>query len=113
MCYFCSFIITKNKEILKIKNSDDHSLIVEKFNLKDTTTDRAEMSFARVEITPPDGVPFYPLEKWKLKIDEQIKPEWFSPAHEALCWEFIRKQSPTWQKSFYRSEEHTSELQSH
>jgi hypothetical protein len=91
MCNFFSCIVTKDGDVLFDPLSDSHEDIIDKYknryDLRDETNDPAELLFARVEITPPNGDVFHPFELWKLKIDQSIKPAWF----DIFCAEAARK----------------------
>ena len=56
MCQFKSMIITKNKDVLYLYESDHHEDIIDhyknEYNLFDNTSDPDKMTFARIEIIP-------------------------------------------------------------
>ena len=91
MCNFFSCIVKKNGEVVWDSAIDNHSELVELGKIQDDTADTAKMKFARVEITPPDGDVFSPLEKWILKIDETITPDWFKKRHEDVAWSALKE----------------------
>jgi hypothetical protein len=80
MCSFFSCIVTKSGDVLFDPMSDHHESIIEKYkekyDLRDDTTDPAELKFARIEILPPNGDVFTPVESWKFTIDQSITPTW-------------------------------------
>jgi len=62
--------------------SDNHERIIEqnkdKYDLRDDTVDPDKLRFARVEIVPPYGDVFVPLDEWRFHIDQSIVPTWFT-----------------------------------
>ena len=91
MCNFFSCLVDKKKRVYWKGGVDNHHELIEIFKLDDNTTDQQRIKFAKIEIVPPSGILFYPLEQWKFKVDESVRPEWFSPAHEKACWEALGK----------------------
>jgi len=84
MCKFKSLIIERCGNVHYDLLTDKHEDLIEKAGLKD---DKNEPDFARVEYVPPDekyGV-FEPLERWELKIDENLRPAWWSDTHIVKC----------------------------
>ena len=86
MCNFWSCIVLKDKTVISEIGIDNHHELVEMFNLEDSSDIRSQLKFAKVEIVPPENDPFKPISEWKFEVDERVKPEWFSPAHEDVCW---------------------------
>ena len=76
MCQFFSGIITdKNKNAIYDLDKDSHEDLIEKAGLKDDTS---KPNFVRVELLPQDGNVFnHDLKNWKLKLDQDFKPDWF------------------------------------
>jgi hypothetical protein len=75
MCQFKSGIVTK-KDVLWLLDSESHEDIIKEFKLNDKTQ---SPDFVRVEMLPIDGNIFnHDLGNWKLKVDQDFKPEWFS-----------------------------------
>jgi hypothetical protein len=89
MCNAFSCIITKDKKVFWTLNIDKHDELIVKYKLKDTTSDRETLQFARVEIAPKNNDYLKP-NKWVFKIDEHVIPEWFSPAHRQECMKQFR-----------------------
>lgn len=102
MCNFFSAIITRN-EVLWHKDLDSHEEILKYWKVKRDTYKRIlhdsnyTPSFVRIEIIPQDNDIFnHNLKNWRIKIDQDIIPEWFErnrlryedQAYEALkcCW---------------------------
>jgi hypothetical protein len=89
MCSFFSCIVTKSGDVLFDELEDSHEKIIEKYkdkyDLRDNETEPNELRFARVEILPPSGDVFADLKSWTFKIDQQIKPAWFTPTDEKKC----------------------------
>ena len=89
MCAFFSCIVTKNGDVLFDEMSDRHEDIVDRykasFDLSDTTTDEENLKFARIEIIPPNGDYFVDPKMWVLRVDEMIKPSWFTKTDEKNC----------------------------
>ena len=55
---------------------DDHSKMLETLGIKDNSKDP---QFVRVEMNPIDGNIFnLDLSNWKLKVDQDFRPDWFS-----------------------------------
>jgi hypothetical protein len=77
MCKAFSCIVTEDCHARWKFGVDGHEDIVQAFGLKDDG-----VSFARVEIAPANGLYLTP-DEWVFKIDEQSKPKWWNPAHEA------------------------------
>ena len=89
MCNFWSAIVTKNGDVLCDDMMDSHEDIInkykDKYDLKDDETDPEKLRFARIEITPPNSDVFQPVKKWNFKIDQEIKPKWFTKTDEQNC----------------------------
>ena len=74
MCKFMSGIVLKNKLIYDI-DIDSHEDLLKKANLNDGTINP---NFVRVELLPEDGDVFnHDLKNWKLKVDQDFRPDWF------------------------------------
>jgi hypothetical protein len=80
MCQFKSAIVLKDESVkggfrlLMSPWTESHSELCTIFKLKDG----ARLNFARVEFSPPSMDTAYLPETYKLKIDEERTPEWFS-----------------------------------
>lgn len=84
MCNFFSCLVMKDKQVIWEPGVDGHHILVERHGISDNTDNPAKMTFARVEILPPQENYVFEkdLSKWAFTIDERIHPEWFSPAHQ-------------------------------
>ena len=83
MCNAFSGIVERNLKTQWKLGVDSHSNIVELANLKDDKWPNPD--FARFEIAPKNRDYRHP-DKWEFVLDEQRKPGWWSPRHEAACW---------------------------
>ena len=92
MCYFFSAVVLKSGEIVYDINTNSHEDLIESRNLEDNTIDPRELTFARVEILPPQGDFFSEPDKWNLKIDENITPVWFDDEIRKNCMELFAKE---------------------
>lgn len=90
MCKFFSCLIDKKKKVYWKEGVNNHHELFELFKLDDCSGRQEEIKIARVEITPPNGDVFANIEKWMFSVDERIRPEWFSPAHEKECWKTLK-----------------------
>ena len=86
MCKAFSCLVHKNKKVYWKFAVDNHHTLVEKCKWRDNTNDPARMRFARIEIVPKNKNYLFP-DEWMLQVDERIKPYWFSPAHEEVCFD--------------------------
>ena len=94
MCEFFSCIVMKNKSVVWEAGLNGHHEILEKYKIKDNTSDQSKMCFARVEILPPagdEGVFEKDFEEWDFRVDERITPEWFSPAHKEAAFASLKE----------------------
>ena len=97
MCKAFSAIVTKSKKVYWQVGLDSHDKLVEKFKKdKELKDDKLppENTFARIEITPPDGNYFNFKQKWQYQIDEKVKPSWLDISYEKLCIDALKP----WQK---------------
>ena len=93
MCNFFSGICLKDKTVLWEEGLDSHDEILTKFEVPDNTDRPDLMKFFRFEITPPvneNSVFEKDRSHWNFRIDERIRPEWVSPAHEEACQQALR-----------------------
>lgn len=87
MCEFFSCIVTKAGEVIWEVGLNNHEDLIVKAKLHDDTDDKNKLQFARVEIVPPGNNVFEKdLSKWRLKIDERIKPTWWNIEMETKCF---------------------------
>jgi len=85
MCEFFSCIVTKTKDVFYHDNSNCHDEIISHYKLNDGVDGQLRQLFARVEITPPNGDVFQPVEKWNFRIDETVLLNWFTEKHKKSC----------------------------
>lgn len=76
MCQLKSCLVLKDR--VYCPNYDSHQDMLDKLGIKDDYLG-ASKTFVRVELTPPDGVKslMEPLDKWTLKVDQDVTPEWW------------------------------------
>jgi hypothetical protein len=80
MCKFFSCLVTQQADILWHEATDSHEDLVAHFGLNDTRIG----PFVRVEFTPPQAIDVGDIDKYVLKADEVITPEWFEPMRESV-----------------------------
>jgi hypothetical protein len=101
MCKAVSILITKsNKGYYKL-GVDFHEDLLKLYQEQDLelkdNKEPPKNTFTRVEVSPTKGY-FNPKKSnWQFKLDEQIKPEWWMPAHEETAWKCWK----SWKKDFY------------
>ena len=110
MCKAFSCLVTRGNKVYWKAGLDSHEDLRQLFygdgenlgeNKDGNLCDKMEpplQTFARIEIVPPNG-DYLDVDfgKWVLKIDEKIKPTFFTEKHEDLCREaFIE-----WTKAAY------------
>ena len=76
MCQLKSCLVLKDR--VYCPDYDHHQDMLEKLGIKDDYLG-ASKTFVRVELLPPDGVEslMEPLDKWTLKVDQDVTPEWW------------------------------------
>ena len=76
MCQLKSCLVLKDR--VYCPDYDSHQDMLDKLGIKDDYLG-ASKTFVRVELTPPDGVRslMEPLDKWTLKVDQDVTPEWW------------------------------------
>jgi len=74
MCEFLSAIVLKNGDVLYNPYTDHHEDLISLHNLRDKRGDE----FARVEFKPDDALQLAEPDKYKLTIDQERTPDWFS-----------------------------------
>ena len=76
MCKLKSGIaLIKNR--VYMADHDSHSDMLKELNIEDDYLG-ATKKYVRWELSPPDGNPFSDIDTWKLKVDQDIVPEWWS-----------------------------------
>ena len=74
MCNFLSGIVLKNGDLLWNPYTDSHEDLVVINNLRDKRGDE----FARVEFSPPDLSQMDKPDTYKLKLDQERTPDWWT-----------------------------------
>ena len=76
MCQLKSCLVLKDRVFCP--DYDSHQQMLKKLGIEDNYL-HASKTFVRVELLPPDGVQslMEPLDKWTLKVDQDITPEWW------------------------------------
>ena len=75
MCQLKSGIVLKDR--IFMLDYDSHSRMLEELGINDDYLG-ASKKFVRVELSPAYGDVFSNIDEWKLKVDQDIKPDWFS-----------------------------------
>ena len=76
MCQLKSCLVLKDR--VYFPDYDRHQNMLDKLGIKDDYLG-ASKTFVRVELLPPNGVKslMEPLDKWTLKVDQDVTPEWW------------------------------------
>lgn len=76
MCQFKSCLVLKDRVFCPDYNS--HQSMLKELGIKDDYL-HASKTFVRVELTPPNNTKslIEPLDRWALKVDQDIVPEWW------------------------------------
>lgn len=77
MCQFKSALVLKNTIFLP--DYDSHDKMLQELGISDNFTNASKV-FVRVELSPKDGNVFSAVGDWKLKVDQDILPEWWNEA---------------------------------
>ena len=93
MCKLKSAIILKDRVF--ISDHDSHSKMLEELGITDDYFNASKV-FVRAELSPENGDVFSDIDGWKLKVDQDITPEWFD---EKDCAERMRKAVKEWAKT--------------
>ena len=75
MCKLKSMIALKGR--IYMADADSHSDMLKELGIEDDYLG-ASKKFVRLELYPVDGDPFSDIETWKLCVDQDIRPEWYS-----------------------------------
>ena len=92
MCKLKSSIILRNK--IFMPDYDSHSKMLDELGIADNYFNASKV-FVRAELSPADGNVFSDIDGWKLRVDQDITPEWFD---EKDCAERMRKAVKEWAK---------------
>ena len=82
MCDFLSVIVKKDGEILCDPYTDSHEDLIAAHGLDDS---KLREGFVRGEFKPGDYKDYDKPDKYILRIDEQLKPEWFKEIEETVA----------------------------
>ena len=74
MCKLKSCIVLKDR--IFCPDYDSHDKMLSELKIKDTRKN-AEILFVRVELSPMDGDVFSPVNTWRMKVDQDILPDWW------------------------------------
>ena len=74
MCDFKSGIVLKDR--VYVPDRDSHNQMLSELGLRDDF-DTASKLFVRVELSPTDGNKASDVDGWKLKVDQDILPDWW------------------------------------
>jgi hypothetical protein len=92
MCNFFSCIVTQTGSVYHNAAIDDsHTSIELPDGLRDDTANKDEMQFCKVEIVPPDGNVFAPLDQWSFDVDESITPTWWNEEYRAFAYDALKE----------------------
>ena len=86
MCNFLSAIVTEHESFYDFDN-DNHEALIKKHNLNDKTD---YPYFVRLEYSPTGDI-LDDKTPWKLKIDQNLLPDWFSEKYALAEMEKIRE----------------------
>ena len=75
MCKLKSGLILKDRIFLP--DYDSHNDMLKELGIKDDFLG-ASKKFVRVELSPVDDDPFSDIGTWVMKVDQDVRPEWFS-----------------------------------
>lgn len=92
MCRLKSAIILKDR--IFMPDYDSHSDMLSELGIKDDYL-AASKKFVRVELSPVDNDAFSDIDSWVLKVDQDIKPEWFD---EDTYLPIMREKVKEWAK---------------
>ena len=94
MCQLKSCLVLKDRVFCPDYNSHQHML--KELNIEDNYL-HASKTFVRVELLPPDGVKslIEPLDRWTLKVDQDITPEWWDAEAD---WQRVEEVVEIWRK---------------
>ena len=81
MCKAFSCIVMKSGDVKWKFGVDSHDEILKQYGIRDQNVEPDELEFARVEVTPDNGDYLFP-DRWTLRVDERIKPKWFTASYE-------------------------------
>ena len=80
MCQFKSAIVLKDR--VYVPDHDHHSDMLDELGIPDDFA-HASKVFVRVEVSPTDGDILSDVFGWRLKVDQDILPDWWDAKDEA------------------------------
>ena len=93
MCQLKSCLVLKDRVFCPDYNS--HQSMLEELGIKDNYL-HADKTFVRVEFTPPNNKSLIePLDRWTLKVDQDVIPEWWD---EKADRQRVEEAVETWRK---------------
>lgn len=90
MCKAFSCIVMKSGDVKWKFGVDSHDEILKQYGIRDQNVEPDELEFARVEVTPDNGDYLFP-DRWTLRVDERIKPKWFTASYELFVMDEHKK----------------------
>jgi len=87
MCKAFSCLIHKNKTVTWKFGVDSYDDLIKLAGYKDDKSDAHDLQFARVEISPKNDDYINPDAIYLFRLDEKIKPSWWSDSYENKCWD--------------------------
>lgn len=81
MCSFKSALCLRDRVF--VPDYDSHEDMLKELGIKDDYLN-ASKTFVRVELSPEDGDKSSDPMGWKLKVDQDVRPDWFDPAVDEL-----------------------------
>ena len=97
MCRFKSGIIFKGRSVVAPGENDSHSDLLEELGVEDTQAN-AMTKFVRAELLPPNDEWWTDPDNWKMHVDQDIVPDWFSLDREKYEQEFREAVKAWWNK---------------
>ena len=82
MCSFLSAIVKKDGEILWDAYTDSHEDLVATYGLDDS---KFREGFVRIEFNPEDYKDYDKPDKYILRVDEKLKPDWFVAVEKTVA----------------------------
>ncbi len=86
-----SCLIHKNRTVTWKFGIDSHDELIKLAGYKDDKSEAHELQFARVDIAPKNNDYINPEAVYIFKLDEEIKPSWWSDSYENKCWDAQEK----------------------
>lgn len=77
MCQFKSALVLKDKIFLP--DYDSHDKMLQELGIENNVANASKV-FVRVELSPTDGNIFSAVDGWRLKVGQNVLPEWWNEA---------------------------------